>query len=203
MKASIEQTELLKAMAKVQSIVERRTTIPILSNVLIEAKDSSLYLRTTDLDIEVLDRVEAIIETPGSLTVGANTLYEIVRKLPDGSRVEFLNDIEDKSVDVFTDSCSVTHFNFGGGQNPGWKSVLSGVYQKLKPGGYFLIVSDCHSKSERKRDGEFLLGEEIAATAKECGFTLTPEFNDDKMDIIKRNAGRETDLNVATFMLKK
>ena len=42
MKASIEQTELLKAMAKVQSIVERRTTIPILSNVLIEAKDSSL-----------------------------------------------------------------------------------------------------------------------------------------------------------------
>ena len=100
MKASIEQTELLKAMAKVQSIVERRTTIPILSNVLIEAKDSSLYLRTTDLDIEVLDRVEAIIETPGSLTVGANTLYEIVRKLPDGSRVEFLNEIGSSQLEI-------------------------------------------------------------------------------------------------------
>ena len=51
MKASIEQTELLKSMARVQSIVERRTTIPILSNVLLEAKESFLYLRTTDLDI--------------------------------------------------------------------------------------------------------------------------------------------------------
>jgi SAM-dependent methyltransferase len=117
--------------------------------------------------------------------------------------IEFFRDIEDESVDVFTDSCSVTHFNFGGGQNPGWKSVFSGVYQKLKPGGYFLVATDCHFKSERKRDGEFLLGEEIAATAKECGFTLTPEFNDDKMEVAYRNAGRETDLSVATFMLKK
>ena len=117
--------------------------------------------------------------------------------------IEFLKDIEEESVDVFTDSCSVTHFDFGRGQNPGWKSVLSGVYQKLKPGGYFLIATDCHSLSKRKRDGEFLLGGEIAATAKECGFTLTTEFNDDKMDIIYRNAGRETDLTVATFMLKK
>jgi len=117
--------------------------------------------------------------------------------------IEFLTDIDDESVDVFTDSCSVTHFDFGRGQNPGWKSVLSGVYKKLKPGGYFLIATDCHSLSKRKRDGEFLLGEEIAATAKECGFTLTTEFNDDKMDIIYRNAGRESDLTVATFMLKK
>ena len=117
--------------------------------------------------------------------------------------IQFLTDIDDESVDVFTDSCSVTHFDFGGGRNPGWKNVLSSVYQKLKPGGYFLIASDCHALPERKRDGEFLLGEEIAATARECGFTLTPEFNDDKMDIIYRNAGRETDLSVATFMLKK
>ena len=55
--------------------------------------------------------------------------------------IEFLYEIEDESVDVFTDSCSVTHFDFGGGQNPGWKSVFSGVYQKLKPGGYFLSFS--------------------------------------------------------------
>ena len=117
--------------------------------------------------------------------------------------IEFLTDIKDESVDVFTDSCSVTHFNFGDGRNPGWTSVLSGVYQKLKPGGYFLIASDCHYIPERKRDGEFLLGEEIAATAKECGFTLTPEFDGDKMEVTYRHAGHETDLTVATFMLKK
>ena len=120
--------------------------------------------------------------------------------------IEFLNDIEDESVDVFTDSCSVTHFDFvsiGGSDNPGWKSVLSGVYQKLKPNGYFLIASDCHFLPERKKNGEFLLGEEIAATAKEFGFSLTPEFNDDKMEISHRNTGGVSDLAVATFMLKK
>ena len=117
--------------------------------------------------------------------------------------IEFLTDIEEESVDVFTDSCSVTHFDFGGGQNPGWKNVLSSVYQKLKPGGYFLIASDCHALPERKTNGEFLLGEEIAATAKECGFSLTPEFNDDKMEISHRNTGGVSDLAVATFMLKK
>ena len=117
--------------------------------------------------------------------------------------IEFLTDIDDESVDVFTDSCSVTHFNFGGGQNPGWKSVLSGVYQKLKPGGYFLVATDCHSLSNRKRDGEFLLGEEIAAIAVECGFILTPVDEYDKMDIIARDSGQESGLTVATFMLKK
>ena len=117
--------------------------------------------------------------------------------------IDFLLDIEDESIDVFTDSCSVTHFDFGGGQNPGWKSVFSGVYQKLKPGGYFLVATDCHYKPERKRDGEFLLGDEIAATAKECGFMLTTEFNSDSMDISYRNESKEIDLTVATFMLKK
>ena len=117
--------------------------------------------------------------------------------------IEFLYEIEDESVDVFTDSCSVTHFDFGGGQNPGWKSVFSGVYQKLKPGGYFLVATDCHYIPERKRDGEFLLGDEIAATAKECGFKLTSEFNSDNMEICYRNEHRDFDLTVATFMLEK
>ena len=92
MKASIDQTELFRAMGRVQAIVERRTTIPILSNVLIEARESQLLLRTTDLDIEVLDNVKAIVEIPGALTVGANTLFEIVRKLPDGSSIQLASD---------------------------------------------------------------------------------------------------------------
>ena len=127
------------------------------------------------------------------------SLVQMIRR----DAIEFLTDIDDESVDVFTDSCSVTHFDFGGGQNPGWKSVLSGVYQKLKSGGYFLVATDCHSVSNRKRDGEFLLGEEIAAIAVECGFILTPVDEYDKMDIIARDAGRESGLTVATFMLKK
>ncbi len=100
MKVSIEQTELFKAMGRVQSIVERRTTIPILSNVLIEAQDDQLFLRTTDLDIEVLDKVKAVVEIPGSLTVGANTLHEIVRKLPDGSLIQLIGDAGSNQLEI-------------------------------------------------------------------------------------------------------
>ena len=87
MKISVERNDLLRSMSRAQAIVERRTTIPILSNVLIEARDEQLTLRATDLDIELLDSVKAVVEKEGAVTVGAHTFYEILRKLPDGSRV--------------------------------------------------------------------------------------------------------------------
>jgi DNA polymerase-3 subunit beta len=87
MKISVERNDLFKAMGRAQSVVERRNTIPILSNVLIEAKENSISLRATDLDIELNDKVNAVVEKKGAITVGAHTFYEILRKLPDGSRV--------------------------------------------------------------------------------------------------------------------
>jgi len=92
MKVSIERSLLLRAMSQAQSVVERRNTIPILANVLIEAEGGSVSLRATDLDIEVVDKVSALVERAGATTVGAHTLHEIVRKLPDGSMVELVDD---------------------------------------------------------------------------------------------------------------
>ncbi|MEO1313983.1 MAG: DNA polymerase III subunit beta, partial [Pseudomonadota bacterium] len=88
MKVSIERSALLRAMSRAQSVVERRNTIPILANVLIEAEGEGIHLRATDLDIEVIDQSPAMVLTPGATTVGAHTLHEIVRKLPDGAMVE-------------------------------------------------------------------------------------------------------------------
>lgn len=87
MKISVERATLLKAVAQAQSVVERRNTIPILANVLIEAEDSNVTFRATDLDIEVVDRAAAMVERSGATTVSATTLHEIVRKLPDGAMV--------------------------------------------------------------------------------------------------------------------
>ncbi|SMY08253.1 DNA polymerase III subunit beta [Flavimaricola marinus] len=87
MKFSIERGALLKAVAQAQSVVERRNTIPILANVLIEAEGDSVQFRATDLDIEVVDRAPAMVEKAGATTVSAMTLNEIVRKLPDGALV--------------------------------------------------------------------------------------------------------------------
>jgi len=89
MKATIERATLLKSLGHVQSVVERRNTIPILSNVLIEARDDgSLRLMATDLDLQVDESVPATVEQAGATTLSAHTLYEIVRKLPEGSQVE-------------------------------------------------------------------------------------------------------------------
>ncbi len=92
MKVSIERSALLKAMSQAQSVVERRNTIPILANVLIEAEGGVASFRATDLDIEVIDRAQAQVERPGASTVAAHILHEIVRKLPDGAIVELFDD---------------------------------------------------------------------------------------------------------------
>ena len=81
MKFSIERGTLLKAVAQAQSVVERRNTIPILANVLIEADGDAVQFRATDLDIEVVDKAPAQVERAGATTVSAVTLHEIVRKL--------------------------------------------------------------------------------------------------------------------------
>jgi DNA polymerase-3 subunit beta len=89
MKATIERAILLKSLGHVQSVVERRNTIPILSNVLMEAReDGSLRLMATDLDLQVDESVPANVTQPGAITVSAHTFFDIVRKLPEGSQVE-------------------------------------------------------------------------------------------------------------------
>lgn len=88
MKATIERAVLLKSLGHVQSVVERRNTIPILSNVLIEAVDGGgIKLMATDLDLQIVETVEAQVEQAGATTVSAHTLFDIVRKLPEGSQV--------------------------------------------------------------------------------------------------------------------
>lgn len=92
MKISIERAALLKAVNQAQSVVERRNTIPILANVLIEAEGNDVSFRATDLDIEVVDKADAMVERAGATTVSAVLLHEIVRKLPDGSQVQLIED---------------------------------------------------------------------------------------------------------------
>ncbi len=92
MKISIERADLLKAVSQAQSVVERRNTIPILANVLIEAEGDTASFRATDLDIEVVDKTPAQVERSGATTVSAVTLHEIIRKLPDGALVQLSDD---------------------------------------------------------------------------------------------------------------
>ncbi|MBI1401871.1 MAG: DNA polymerase III subunit beta [Porphyrobacter sp.] len=89
MKATIERATLLRCLSHVQSVVERRNTIPILSNVLIDASDGgNVRVMATDLDLQVVETMSASsVDQPGAITVSAHLLFDIARKLPEGSQV--------------------------------------------------------------------------------------------------------------------
>ena len=95
MKLTIERAALLRSLAHVQSVVEKRNTIPILSNVLLNAENGTLALTATDLDLAIVEQVPADVQQGGGTTAMAHTFYDIVRKLPDGAQVELETDAGD------------------------------------------------------------------------------------------------------------
>ena len=100
MKVTLERATLLKSLNHVHRVVERRNTIPILSNVLLRAEGGDLVFKATDLDLEVLETAPAMVEQGGATTVPAHMLYEIVRKLPDGAEVTLETNSEDSALAI-------------------------------------------------------------------------------------------------------
>ena len=92
MKFSIERAALLRSLNHVQSAVEKRNTIPILSNVLMKAEDGVLSLSTTDMDMEINESVAAKVQTAGATTAPAGTLFDIVKKLAEDAEIEIALD---------------------------------------------------------------------------------------------------------------
>lgn len=96
---TVERALLLKSLSHIQTVVERRGTIPILANVKLEAQpDDSLHLTATDMDVSLSETIAAKVETSGATTVAAHMFYDIVRKLPDGSQIELKSDGNGKVI---------------------------------------------------------------------------------------------------------
>ena len=100
MRVTVERAQLVKSLTHVHRVVERRNTIPILSNVLIRAEGGELKLKATDLDLEVSEAVPAMVEEPGATTVPAHMIYDIVRKLPDGAQIELATRSDGATLDI-------------------------------------------------------------------------------------------------------
>ncbi len=88
MKVVIERNVIFKSLNHIQGVVERRNTIPILANVLLDASGDRLQLTATDLDLEIVEGVAADVITTGATTAPAHLMADIVRKLPDGAQLE-------------------------------------------------------------------------------------------------------------------
>jgi len=102
MELVVRKNDLLKELSLLQGIVERKNTIPILANVLIEAADGSVSLLATDLDVALRSRCDATVSKPGTLTLPAKKLFEIVNALPD-TDIRIEADKGGKSVTVAAD----------------------------------------------------------------------------------------------------
>ena len=94
MQLNIERGTILRALSHTQGVIEQRNTIPILSNVLLQAGDGALRLTATDMDLTVVEVIEANVAQDGAITVSAQMLHDVVRKLPEGSEVRFQSDPE-------------------------------------------------------------------------------------------------------------
>ena len=90
MEFTIDRDSFLKSLSHANGIIEKKTTLPILSNVLIEAKNSKIKITSTDLDIIYFEEIKPQeIKKEGSTTTSSNILYDILRKLQSGTKVEF------------------------------------------------------------------------------------------------------------------
>src|SRR6266705_5054308 len=81
---TVSRAELLRELTAAQSVVERKTTIPILSNFLFEAADDKLVITATDLDQSIRTSCAARVKKPGACTIPARKLFDYVKLLPDG-----------------------------------------------------------------------------------------------------------------------
>lgn len=100
MQIVVERANLLKSLSHVQSVVEKRGTIAVLSNIKIDAKGNELSLTATDMDIAVVEKVSATVSKSGSTTVPAHTFYDIVRKLPDGTQIELTSSDDNSKISI-------------------------------------------------------------------------------------------------------
>ena len=86
----VERSVLSKVLSHLQNIVEKKTTLPILSNILLTLKNGQLYITATDLELDAIESIPVLSPDNGSITVPMHTLYDIVRKIPDDSTMRFL-----------------------------------------------------------------------------------------------------------------
>lgn len=95
MKFTIDKPVFIKVLQRVQGIVEKRNTMPILANVLLEASKGRINVMATDLEVFIKDSAQANITEDGSLTVNARKIFEIVKELP-GETIDVTSGKEDK-----------------------------------------------------------------------------------------------------------
>ena len=91
MKFKIPRSNFFKTLSHLQGIVDKKNSLPILANILIEAKDNQLTLSSTDMDISIIEKISCNVMEDGATTINSQILYDIVRKIDDNSDIEVIS----------------------------------------------------------------------------------------------------------------
>jgi len=91
MKFKILRSDFFKTLSHLQGIVDKKNSLPILANILIETKDNQLILTSTDMDISIIEKISCNVIEEGSTTINSQILYDIVRKIDDNSEIEIIS----------------------------------------------------------------------------------------------------------------
>ena len=103
MKLQLSKSSFVKSLSFVQNIVESKSTIPVLANVLLEAKQGRLNISATDMDITIFDKIKVNnIESEGSTSVPAHTLYNVIKELPDDNPIDLSYDENNKKLHLMS-----------------------------------------------------------------------------------------------------
>ena len=91
MKFKIVRSTFFKTLSHLQGIVDKKNSLPILSNILIEAKDNKLIFSSTDMDISIIEKIDCNVLEEGATTINSQILYDIVRKIDENSEIEIIS----------------------------------------------------------------------------------------------------------------
>ena len=91
MKFKIPRSNFFKTLSHLQGIVDKKNSLPVLANILIEAKDNQLILSSTDMDISIIEKINCDVSVDGATTINSQILYDIVRKIDDNSEIEIIS----------------------------------------------------------------------------------------------------------------
>lgn len=106
MQFKIDRSILIKSLSHIQGVVERRNTIPILSNVKMTAGNNTVELTATDMDLALTENIAAEVSKKGSITVPAHTFHDIIKKLPESSNISIVyDDSTDKQLQIIAENC--------------------------------------------------------------------------------------------------
>ena len=193
MEIKIDRDIILKCLNHIQGVVEKKNTLPILANVLIEAFDNKIQISATDLDIIITEKIDAEVIKEGSTTTTAQVLYDLIRKLPSGSSIH-LNLQNDKRLKLISGKSDFNLTCLPASEFPILEDSIESDYLEVKSKHLLKLLNKCKFSVSNDETRHYLSGIFFHQTETEDKNFLTAAATDShRMSISKIRLDKKVD----------